>query len=76
MLSILNPEPELGTAVKKKIAHVQIFGIPCVLGFYLLAMASIPMGYLPPWVFWLAAGAESLLCTYVMRKIHSLRKPS
>jgi hypothetical protein len=71
MLSILRPDPPLDPAVRKKLAHLRIFGIPCVLGLFLLAIA-----FFPTRIFWLAACAESLLCPYLIRKIHSLRNPS
>ena len=76
MISILTPGPRLQPAVKRKIAAVRLFGITCVLGIFLLAIASFPMRYLPSWVFWPALVAEALLAPYVIRKIYLLRKPS
>jgi hypothetical protein len=73
MLSIPKPKSQLAPEVRRKIAHVKIFGIPCVIGFFALALASYPMGYLPPWVFMLGVCGEIFFGFYALLKIHSLR---
>jgi hypothetical protein len=70
MVSI--PKSELNPAAKRKITLVKIFGIPCVIGFFLLALASA-LGYLPTWVLRLALCAEIIFGLYFLWKIHSLR---
>lgn len=58
--------------VKRKITLIKIFGIPCVVVFFLLLLASF-LGYLPTWVFTFALCAEIIFGLYFLRKIHSLR---
>jgi hypothetical protein len=62
----------LDPAVKRKIFLLQIFGVPCVVGFFSLAFASF-RGFLPTWVFTVGLSGEILFGFYFLRKIHSLR---
>lgn len=69
------PKSELGSAVERKIKHIKIFGIPCVIGSFLLAVASYPLRYLPSWVFMVAVSAELLFGVLALWRIHSLKNP-
>ena len=75
MLSPLRRAPQLDPLVKRKIAHVKMLGIPCVVGLFLVAIAAL-LGYLPKWVFWPATCAEVLLGPYLIGRIHTIRNRS
>lgn len=74
MFSIPKPKSELTPAAQRKIAHVKVFGIPCVIGFFVLALASY-LGFLPSWVFLVGICGEIIIGSYSLWKIHSLRNP-
>jgi hypothetical protein len=75
MLSILNRQPPLGPAVKRKIAYLRIFGISCLVVFGLLELASLK-GYLQHRVFVLAMCDQTFMILYLLRKINTLKNPN
>jgi len=66
--SYSNPDP----AIKRKISHLKLVGIPLIIGCFVLALISF-MGHLPIGIFWLGLCSEALLGPYFLIKIHSLK---
>lgn len=58
--------------MRRQIARVKIFGIPCVIVLFLAAVVAA-MGYLPRWVFWTATVTEILLGPYLIGRLKAIR---
>jgi hypothetical protein len=59
-------------AIKRKIRHLKIVGIPLIIGCFALAFIA-SMRHLPIGIFWLGVCAEALLGPYFLIKIHFLK---
>jgi hypothetical protein len=75
MISVFTPVPPSDPVVQRKILCVKIFGVGCVVGLWVLAMAAF-LGYVPIRLFWIATGAEIVLGLWTIRKVYSLRNLS